>query len=261
MENEGMNNKQEVVQNEVPIQDNNGLGDLSNNWVEPSNKKSFKKIILSKNTKRVLIVVGAIIGLILIICVVNNIVDYVTRDARKINNLTNIKSDKMVFNIGDDEFTVGCKYNDLKNKQYTFDTTYINEDNIIGYDMIYIQNIYKDGKAVLLGLFYCSNKDGCKYEDTTLVKALFYKNSKIKIGDNISFSSSYDDFLDEFGKPEGVYKQDKSYYIWCFGDDHKIGDAYYMVKFNGGSHAIIDIRIGVWWYDDEYNRTVVKENN
>ena len=39
------------------------------------------------------------------------------------------------------------------------------------------------------------------------------------------------------------------------GDDGKIGEPYYLLRFNS-SGRLEEIRIGVWWYEDEYEYTL-----
>lgn len=154
------------------------------------------------------------------------------------------------YKISDDEFSIVSNFSTLMDKGY-----YVLDDNYeIKYDSISITNIYKDNKAYALAAFYCPDKDGCEYKDTRIVKLNLYKDSGINFKD-VTYDSSKNNVFDKLGKETGTLVSDELYYIWTNGKS--VGDPYIMVKFNSRfKNQIDDIKIGVWWYDGEYNHTV-----
>jgi hypothetical protein len=161
--------------------------------------------------------------------------------------LTN-KDGNMVVKINDDEFNIISKYTDYSDKGYFV----IGDNDFIRYDSIKINNLYKDDNAIGLAAFYCPNKDGCTYKDTTIVKLNIYKKYFTGIGE-ITKSDNYNKISEKLGKETGVLSTDNTYKIWSYGKN--IGDAYIMIKFNSAK-AIEDVKTGVWWYDGEYQHMV-----
>ena len=154
------------------------------------------------------------------------------------------------YKISNDEFSIVSNFSTLMDKGY-----YVLDSNYkIKYDSISITNIYKDNKAYALAAFYCPDKDGCEYKDTRIVKLNLYKDSGINFKD-VTYDSSKNNVFDKLGKETGKLVSDELYYIWTNGKS--VGDPYIMVKFNSRyKNQIDDIKIGVWWYDGEYNHTV-----
>ena len=168
----------------------------------------------------------------------------------KRNKVLTKDDNSFTYKISDDEFSIVSNFSTLMDKGY-----YVLGDNYeIKYDSISITNIYKDNKAYALAAFYCPDKDGCEYKDTRIIKLNLYKSSGVKFKD-VTYDSSKNGVFEKLGKETGKLVSDESYYIWANGKS--IGDPYVMVKFNSKfKNQIDDIKIGVWWYDGEYNHTV-----
>ena len=252
-------NNKEIVE-ETKVEETPTTEAVEEPKVEEKPKKDFSK--LKKIIKIVVIlsvviaiIVGAVLGGI-------KIYQQATKETKKVESLTEIKNKKGNFMIVDDELRVGGTYKDLKKAGYEFDSRYISEDDVISYDMIYVQTVLKDGKEQFLGMFYCGNKEGCKYEDTVLLKVTFFANTNYLVADVISSSSTYEAIKEKFGKEKGYFKEDSTYYIWTFGEAGQIGEPYYMIKFdNGWSKSVKEVRVGVWWYEGEYKHTVSRKGN
>lgn len=161
------------------------------------------------------------------------------------------KDSNIKFIIGEDEFSIGDSFSKYKDFGYNA----LDEDDFIKYDSIAIDNIYKDGKAYMLASFYCPNKEGCSYKEANIIKANLYKYSNAKVND-ITFGTKEKEVKEKLGDPTGVLKIDSSYYIWSNGK--KVGDSYIMIKYSNGwsTKTVTDIKIGIWWFDGEYDATV-----
>lgn len=238
---------------------------------EPVEEKSTEPVVekTKKDNTKIKKIIKLVVILLVVIAVIVGVViggikiyQHATKDAKKVESLVDIKSKKGKFMIGDDELKLGGTYKELKEKGYVFDSRYISNDDAIGYDMIYVQSVLKDNKEQFLGMFYCGNKEGCKYEDTILIKATFYSNTNYLLNDVIKNNTSYDAIKEKIGKEKGYFKEDKTYLVWTFGEAGKIGETYYMIKFdNGYSKTIKELRIGVWWYEEEYKHTVTRRSD
>ena len=88
-----------------------------------------------------------------------------------------------------------------------------------------------------------------------MIKANFYKKSNVIIDDFLKIGLSYDEVKEEYGKEDGKFYQDNSFLVWSFKEEGKIGNPYYLIKFNS-KEKVEEIRIGVWWYEDEFSNTV-----
>ena len=81
------------------------------------------------------------------------------------------------------------------------------------------------------------------------------KDTDIIINDYIKIGMKYDDVVDEYGEEDGKFYQDKSFLVWSLGEKNKIGEPYYLLKFNS-SKKVEEIRIGIWWFEEEFEHIV-----
>ena len=210
-----------------------------------------KKGINKKIIKYIFIV------LILALIVVGGVFVYnfLTREDRT-ETLTEIsKSDKTMFMLGEEKFHIGDTVSELKKKGLSYEDNLIKDTDYIVSDSIAVYPFYYEGKAVFLGALYCPSEENCKYDDAVLIKANFYDDSDVVVDETIKIGMYYDEIKDEYGKKDGKFYQDKDFYVWTFGDDGKIGEPYYLLRFNS-SGRLEEIRIGVWWYEEEFEYTV-----
>ena len=75
------------------------------------------------------------------------------------------------------------------------------------------------------------------------------------LDDFLRIGLTYEEVKEKYGKEDGEFYQDESFLVWTFGEGGKIGNPYYLVKFNS-NERVEEIRIGVWWYEDEYEYTL-----
>lgn len=210
-----------------------------------------KKGINKKIIKYIFIV------LILALLVVGGVFVYnfLTKEDRT-ETLTEIsKSDKTMFMLGEEEFHIGDTVSELKKKGLSYEDNLIKDTDYIVSDSIAVYPFYYEGEAVFLGALYCPSEENCKYDDAVLIKANFYDNANVLVDETIKIGMYYDEIKDEYGKKDGKFYQDKDFYVWTFGDDGKIGEPYYLLRFNS-SERLEEIRIGVWWYEEEFEYTV-----
>lgn len=165
------------------------------------------------------------------------------------------KSDKTKFTLGEEEFYLGETVSSLKKKGLTYEDELVKDTDYIVSDSIAVYPFYYEGEAVLLGALYCPTEENCKYDDAILIKANFYDDTNVVIDDFVKVGLYYDDIKDEYGKKDGKFYQDKDFYVWTFGEDGKIGEPYYLLRFNS-NERLEEIRIGVWWYEEEFEYTV-----
>lgn len=208
----------------------------------------------SKKNLKILIIIA--ISLILIV-----ILFYLFKPKRSevLNSLT--RNDYYKFTINDKEYYLGEKVSNLENNELYYD---INFNNVVYADSISTRTFFNlDNKELFLAALYCSSLKNCTHEDSTLVKVNFYKNSNVLVNDFIKYGITYQEVIDKYGKEDGYFYQDEDMLVWTFGDND-IGDPYYILKFDDASlfsnNQIIEIRIGVWWYDKEYEHTVLKKD-
>lgn len=197
------------------------------------------------------------IVLILALLVVGGVFVYnfLTREDRT-ETLTEIsKSDKTMFMLGEEEFHIGDTVSELKKKGLSYEDNLIKDTDYIVSDSIAVYPFYYEGEAVFLGALYCPSEENCKYDDAVLIKANFYDDADVLVDETIKIGMYYDEIKDEYGKKDGKFYQDKDFYVWTFGDGGKIGEPYYLLRFNS-SERLEEIRIGVWWYEEEFEYTV-----
>jgi len=205
-------------------------------------------------------------GLILIAIILILIITLINPSNKRAEALINIeKTNYLKFTIGEKDFYLGEKISNYKKKGCSYEDQYINDESYVEGDSIAIYNFYNNEEARFLGAFYCAEKEKCKYEDSVLVKINFYKNSDIIVNDYIKYGMKYEEIVEKYGKEDGTFYQDETLLVWSFGEKGKIGTPYYILRFdNDGwfpTKELIEIRMGIWWYEEEYEYTVVKEKN
>lgn len=218
----------------------------------PSNPQSATG---GKNNKKVkkIIIFGVLV--LIVVAIVIGVAFFLNREERT-ETLTEIdESDKVKFMLGEEEFYLGETVSSLKKKGLTYEDDLIRDTDYIVSDSIAVYPFYYEGEAVLLGALYCPTEENCKYDDAVLIKANFYENVDVVVDEYIKTGLYYDDIKDEYGKKDGKFYQDKEFYVWTFGEDGKIGEPYYLLRFNS-SEKLEEIRIGVWWYEEEFEFTV-----
>ena len=237
---------------------------IDNNNINITNNVNNNKPSFFQN-KRKLIIIGA--SLIFIVLVIVLVIALNNRDgnSKRKETLTSIKETNHVkYKFGEDELYLGKEVSTYLDKGYTYDTDYITDDDYVLGDSISMITFYKDNEPKFLGALYCPKDDKCTYEESTLVKINFYEDKNLLIDDFIKYGLSYNAIVEKYGKEDGKFYQNEELLVWTFGEKGKIGEPYYILRFdNGGlfsTNTINDIRIGVWWYDGEYEHTVIKNS-
>ena len=224
---------------------------ISNEEMNKSFFKQYKKIMM-------------ICGIILIILLITLFIIFVNSQNKRADELTNIEESNYVkFKLEDDELYLGKEVSSYISKGYSYDTEYITDEDYILGDSISMQTFYKDDEAKFLGVLYCPKKDKCTYKESTLVKINFYEDQSLLIDEFLKYGLYYDDIVEKYGKEDGKFYQNNELLVWSFGEKGKIGEPYYILRFDKGglfsTGKLTDIRIGVWWYDGEYEHTIINE--
>lgn len=166
------------------------------------------------------------------------------------------------FTIGEQEFYIGKEVPTYKSKGLTYIDDYITDEDYVLADSIAPYVFYQDDKPMFYGSLYCASTKECKYDDTILIKINFYRSSNVVINDFIKYGMSYNEVVEKYGKEDGAFYMDETALVWAFGNKGKVGEPYYILKFDSGglfsSSGLSEIRMGVWWYEGEYERTIVK---
>ena len=223
---------------------------------------STNEVLKTKNNKK-LILFCSIAVLFLLAVILFFVLNSKNQRSETLTNLE--KNDYLKFSLDDNTFYLGDTVSDYKLKKYSYDETYLSEDAYVASDSIISQTFYNEKEeAQFLGALYCKDGSNCSYDDTILVKINFYEDSDVVVNEYIKFGMTYDDIVEKYGKEDGKFYQDSELLVWTFGEKGKIGEPYYILRFdNGGWFStgdLIEIRIGVWWYDGEYEHTVIKES-
>ena len=205
---------------------------------------------------------GGIVLLVIIIIVVVSLIN--PKNERRDALLSIDKTHYMKFTIDDKEYYVGEKVSKYKKNGISFEDQYLTEDSYVESDSIAMYNFYDEEKeAQFLGAFYCSENKECKYDDTLLLKVNFYEESEVVIDDFIKYGIRYDDIVEKYGKEDGTFYQDEDLLVWTFGEKGKVGNPYYILRFDYdgwfSSGELIEIRMGIWWYEEEYEHTVIEK--
>lgn len=243
-----------VLPNGAMICNNCGqLVDLTsgqNNYVSPVDNKPkesiFKKLtsfIKTHKTMCAFVIIGVLALSIVIV---------LTKEERTDKLLNIEKSNNIKFTFNDEKYYIGQTAKELKQKGLMYDSV---EGEYIPSDSITVFPFYLNDKPVFLGALYCASEEKCSYDEAVLIKANFYDNSGVVLNDLIRRGSSYDDIKEKYGKEDGKFYQDEAMLVWSLGEKGKIGEPYYILKFNSYNN-VEEIRIGIWWYEEEYEYTI-----
>ena len=197
----------------------------------------------------------SIVGILLLILVAWRGIDYLNKEDRTETLITLKEKDNLKFTIDGNDYYLGEKISSLKKNKLIYENGYVESNDYILSDSITVYPFYYEDTPVFLGALYCSSEENCKYDDAVLIKANFYQNSNVLIDDFLRIGLTYEEVKEKYGKEDGEFYQDESFLVWTFGEEGKIGNPYYLVKFNS-NERVEEIRIGVWWYEDEYEYTL-----
>lgn len=213
------------------------------------------------NLKLLIILAGFLIGLVIFILLIVIIVGLI-KPKRSETLMTLEKDSYLKFVIDDKKYYLGDKVSVITKDNLIYDENFSVGD-IVYSDSISTRTFYdKDNETQFLAALYCSSSDDCVHNDSVLVKANFYEDSDVIVNDFIKFGMTYADIVKHYGKEDGRFYQDQELLVWTFGKKHKVGDPYYVLRFDEGgflsSGGINEIRIGVWWYEGEYEHVVIQ---
>ena len=213
-----------------------------------------KKKILSKKTLLFLVII------IILIIVSIFFIRKLTERQRNASSLGSVKEQNLKFKLDGDEYILGERLGKKKEKGLLYDEK--NKSiNTLDFDTIGLQSFSHNKKLFFNGVYYCNKEDGCDLDDNILIKLNFDSRCNVLIDDFIKFGLKYDEVVEKYGKESGVYYQDEDYLVWASDSTGKVGSYYFILQFKSNdffsTNGVSSIKIGVWWYDGEYDRTVV----
>lgn len=223
-----------------------------------SNKMQYKlsnltivKKIKTINKKYFLLIIPIIFLLIILLFITNS----------RLNVLNNIEQDeKLKITFNGIEFYLGDKTNRYIENEYSYNTD--NIDSYVTGDSISIQPFYYNNKRQFLATLYCPNSKKCDYDNTLLIKMNFHENASVVIDDTIKYGTYYSQIVKKYGDETGKFYQDENMLVWSLGTG-KIGEPYFIIKFANSYFSdkrVEEIRVGIWWYEDEFEHTVIMED-
>lgn len=215
----------------------------------PSNR--FNNISLFKN--KYIFIIGVLILIFVGFMIFNS--------ERRVNIMKNMdQNSKLKITIDNVDFYLGDSVSSYLDKGYDYKK---NNLSVIAPDSIILQPFYKDDNQKFLATLYCADNKECEYNDAQIIKINFYSQKNIVINDLIKLNTSYDEIVEKYGKETGKYYQDNNILVWSLGNG-KIGEPYFALKFKKsylyGKMLVSDIRIGIWWYEGEYEHVIEVEN-
>lgn len=213
------------------------------------------------NKNRLFIVIGVCVLLIIFFIVIITLNSGPSKRAKTISKIE--KNDYLKFSIGDEIFYLGDATLTYQKKNYSFENDYFTGEERVYSDSISVQPFYNNDESKFLAALYCAKTEDCTYDESIVVKVNFYENKDLVVNDFLKFGMKYDEVVEKYGKEDGTFYQDNSLLVWTFGGTGKVGEPYYILRFDNygilTKNELIDIRVGIWWYDGEYERTLVKE--
>lgn len=183
-------------------------------------------------------------------------VDY-NEISEKITHLTEATaSDYDSFTLNGKQYRIGDSTQTFINDGYTLDTVISGVD---AHTMIPVP-FSLDGEAKFLGFVFNPTNSSCAVEDTLLVKISFFQSADVTIGGKLTFTT--EDFENVLGEKAGTFYQSSDVSVWTTGKN--VGDPYLLVYYGAtdtsifgvSSRGILEIRIGVWCFEGEYDQCV-----
>ena len=200
-----------------------------------------------KNNKTIIIVICFIIFSFLVLGIYGLILK-----KNRVNK--EVETNYYLFKLDNQTFEIGLSVSEILKKGYSIDNTSLHKEEL-EYGEIMPILIKKNDDAQLYGLVYC-DKEKCNDSNNKLIKMNFYNNSNVELLGNITYGTEKEKTLEQLGKQDGKFYLDSNYLAWAFYDKGTIGTPYYILEFADGK--VSDIRIGLWWYEDEYEYTITK---
>lgn len=201
--------------------------------------KKYKKIWLSILIVMTILIIG--------IVVYNSITNYFYE-----------KNIHYIFKVNGKEIKIGEKVSYYEKKGYTYKDEYYKESDIIVADGFIPHSFYVNNNPVMYAAIHCKQEETCTYSDGNIVKINFYDSiGEVILSDFIKLGTTYDEIVSRLGEPDGKFYMNSDEYVWSFYEKGKIDNPYYVLEFDG-SKKVIGMKIGMWWYEDEYEHTIKK---
>lgn len=160
------------------------------------------------------------------------------------------------FKIENREYKLGDLISNYESRGFSYKDDFYSDKNLVVSNGFISHNFYFKSKPVFYGGFTCQNSTNCSYSDSNLIKINFYHNLEdLLVGGYIKYGLSYEDVVNKLGEPDGKFYMNSDEYVWAFYEKGKIGTPYYILEFDS-DNVISGIKIGLWWYDEEYEYTV-----
>ena len=214
-----------------------------NNVIQEQKKSKTNRIKL----KHMILIFFILILIIISIMLLNNR-----------NNDATKKASYYTFSVGNKEFLIGEKVSYYEKKGFSYKDDYYSDNSFIVPDGLLTQSFYKNNEAVMYAAMHCRQEKKCDFSDANVIKINFYESiGKVKFADFITLGTTYEEIVKKIGEPDGKFYMNEKEYVWSFYDKGKMDNPYYVLEFDN-SKKVVNMKIGMWWYEGEYEYTVKK---
>lgn len=235
------------LNNDEIVCSNCGTNNTQVNVSKKSTLRSLKRIIMKYKLPMLIILI--ILLIIIFIFVINS--------NKEVKEQTPQKDSYYSFKVDGKEILIGEEVSYYEKKGYSYKDNYYSKNDFIVSDGFMPHLFYKDGNPVMYAAMHCQKQDKCNYSEAHIIKINFYDTiGKVTLADFITIGTTYDEVEEKLGKPDGTIYTNDNEKVWSFYDKGKIGNPYYALEFDSGK--VVNIKIGVWWYEDEYEHTIKK---
>lgn len=160
------------------------------------------------------------------------------------------------FEMNGELFTLGETVDAFEKKGYMLKENYFSNSNKLVSDAISTHHFAKEDKDMFYGIIHCNLKEDCNYSNSRVIKLNFYRDANVILNHHITYETKYDDVVEALGKEDGYFYTDKSLKVWSISKEGKVDTPYFLLKFSG--EKIVEIRIGLWWYEGEFEYSIEK---
>ncbi|MBQ7136806.1 MAG: hypothetical protein IJO43_02365 [Bacilli bacterium] len=161
------------------------------------------------------------------------------------------------FDVDGEGFLIGEEVSYYEKKGYSYKDNYYSKNDFIVSDGFMPHLFYKNNNPVMYAAMHCQKEDKCSYSEARIIKINFYDAiGKVTFADFITIGTTVEEVEEKLGKADGTIYTNDNEKVWSFYDKGKVGTPYYVLEF--GSGKVVNMKIGVWWYEDEYEHTIKK---
>ena len=233
---------------------NNGETTCSSCGISADNCKTKKPSLLKKIKDFIIKYRTILLIFLILIFIIILIVIFNKKDVNPIESVISYYT----FDVNGEKFLIGQKGSYYEEKGYSYKDSYYSDSDFIVSDGFAPHLFYKEGNAVMYAAMHCKEDKICNYSEANVIKINFYDSiGTVTLADFITIGTTYDEVEQKLGKPDGKIYTNDNEKVWSFYDKGKIDNPYYVLEFDR-SNKVVSMKIGMWWYEDEYEHTIKK---